>query len=267
MILNSTKIFGKIFIIIIFITLPFKLYSDSDINFVKKKLIAHAGGKIDNYIYTNSYQAVLNSIKNDIKIIEIDLRLTSDDVFVGIHSWDDIEKILNNKISSSEKKYFEKKIINNNFSYQDINKLNFFLKYKIIDEFDINQIFKNNPDLILVTDKTNDFKKINMKFDFNDRIIVEIFGPINFFKSLFYKFKKKVFASDLSFVHKLFINIFGISSISVDYNLLQNDDNVEFIENYISKNNEVFVYTVNDKKIIQKLIPKFATYIYTDEIH
>ena len=258
---------GQIFLIIIFFIFPFKSYSDADIDFIKKKLIAHAGGKVDNYIYTNSYQAVLNTIKNDIKFIEIDLRLTSDDIFVGIHSWDDIEIILNDKISNAEKKYFEKKIINNNYSYQDIIDLNYFLKYKIIDEFDINQIFNDNLDLVLVTDKTNDFEKLNKKFDFNDRIIVEIFGPINFFKSFFYKFKKKVFASDLSFFHKLFINVFRISSISVDYNLFQNDDNVEFIERYINKNNEVFVYTINDKKIIQKLIPKFATYIYTDEIN
>ena len=54
-----------LFLLIYFFIIPIKASE-------KKNLIAHAGGEIDSYIYTNSYEAVMKSIKNGYKYIEMD---------------------------------------------------------------------------------------------------------------------------------------------------------------------------------------------------
>ena len=41
----------------------------------KEYLIAHAGGSIEDTIYTNSYEAIINSINKGYKYIEIDFRI------------------------------------------------------------------------------------------------------------------------------------------------------------------------------------------------
>ena len=69
------------------------VFSKDNIFHEKKNLISHAGGFIDNHAYTNSIEALQNSISKGFYMIELDLRLTSDNVFVALHSWKDIEKI------------------------------------------------------------------------------------------------------------------------------------------------------------------------------
>ena len=59
------------------------------------KFIAHAGGGIDQYIYTNSKEAIYKSIKNGFKLIEIDLQETDDEIFIGVHDWHRFKKITN----------------------------------------------------------------------------------------------------------------------------------------------------------------------------
>ena len=58
-------------------------------------------------------------------------------------------------------------------------------KYTPLDTEDINEIFSVNKNLILVTDKTNNFDLINNSFEFDkSRIIVEIFGKENYLKAI-----------------------------------------------------------------------------------
>ena len=49
--------------------------------------IAHAGGAIDGIRYTNSKEAILNSISKGAKYIELDLSLTRDGKLVAVHDW------------------------------------------------------------------------------------------------------------------------------------------------------------------------------------
>ncbi len=51
-------------------------------------LCAHAGGQIDDYVYTNSLEAMEYSYKIGYRVIEVDLILTSDGVAVCEHDWD-----------------------------------------------------------------------------------------------------------------------------------------------------------------------------------
>ena len=58
------------------------------------ELIAHAGGEIDGYVYTNSLEALQQAASRGYKFIELDLLLTSDSVLVAAHSWEDFTLVL-----------------------------------------------------------------------------------------------------------------------------------------------------------------------------
>jgi hypothetical protein len=65
-----------------------------------KYYIAHAGGGIDGFIYTNSKEAVLNSIGNGFKYIELDLFLSQDENLLCIHDIYEFNKMTDTKDTS-----------------------------------------------------------------------------------------------------------------------------------------------------------------------
>lgn len=52
------------------------------------RIIAHAGGEWHSVTYTNSYEAITNSLHKGLNYIEVDILCTSDKVLVLNHSWD-----------------------------------------------------------------------------------------------------------------------------------------------------------------------------------
>ena len=148
-------------------------YNNKLINFLKfsdNKFIAHGGGGIKNYKYTNSIESVNKSINDGFKLIELDLHETVDNIFVGLHDWESFKINTNYNKNKNLRK----------LSFKEFKTLKLFKKYKPITIFEINEVFSSNESLFLLTDKTNDFKKIKSDFKFdNSRILVEIFGKKN----------------------------------------------------------------------------------------
>ncbi|NTS76255.1 hypothetical protein HR060_05180 [Catenovulum sp. SM1970] len=133
-------------------------------------VIAHAGGSIKTtdskfQSYTNSRQAIFNSINDGKKLIEIDLKTTSDGILIGAHTWKKLKKSL--KITNDS--------TNASISYDDFKKYRLRSRFYPVDIFDLNVIFENHPDLILITDKTRDYKLLAKSFKFLNRVIVECF--------------------------------------------------------------------------------------------
>jgi glycerophosphoryl diester phosphodiesterase len=63
---------------------------------VKKRfIIAHAGGKIDGFIYTNSLEALNSSYKKGCLLFELDIQETSDGKLIAVHDWEEFKKITN----------------------------------------------------------------------------------------------------------------------------------------------------------------------------
>ena len=52
------------------------------------RLVAHAGGEIRKFRYTNSLEALDNSYSKGFRVFELDLELTNDDAVVLLHDWD-----------------------------------------------------------------------------------------------------------------------------------------------------------------------------------
>lgn len=130
--------------------------------------IAHGGGGIDDKTYTNSMEAVAESMRRGYRMIELDLLVTTDGFIVAAHDWKSFRRrtghapdaINDQPMSAAE---FRSKKIDS--------------RYTPLDEEAIRVTFQKHPDLILVTDKIHDFSRLVRAFPFQERVIVEVFSP------------------------------------------------------------------------------------------
>lgn len=252
------KIFFFILLLLLFIF--YKNLSFTNINYNKQlllnlnetefKYIAHAGGGINGIKYTNSLEAIKNSINNGFKLIEIDLMETTDGHFVGVHDWSSFKKFTNYK-----------NMDHNSMPYEDFKNLKIHQKFIPIDVIEINKIFSKNQDIYLVTDKNNNFDKIYEDFKFNkDRIIIEIFGKKNFKEAIQKKIFNPMFSmnySDYDFVVKN--NIKLVSAHTGDI-----INNKKIYKSLVERGVYIFAYSSNEKYFIENNINKYFTNIYTD---
>ena len=128
----------------------------------KDKLIAHAGGIINGLNYTNSLEALNYNYNKGFRLFELDINLTSDNVLVAVHNWEEWKSRTNftGNLPPTHKEFME------NFIYA---------KYTPLDISDINDWFSIHNDAILITDKLNDPQIFSMAFKFNNRLIMELF--------------------------------------------------------------------------------------------
>ena len=257
----GNKILILIFIVFFLILFYFKSdretfqYNDQILKLFNEKqykFIAHAGGGIDLHTYTNSLEAVNLSISKGFKLIEIDLRETKDKHFVGVNTWQKYKK----------DNLFEKNDINDEPLYlKEFKKIKILNKYTPLTVNEINKIFTENNDLILVTDKTNNFRKINSDFSFDKkRIIVEIFGKKNYFKSIKYGIINPMFSAssdDYDFIIKNNIKLITAHSKDIV-------DNEEIYKNLINRGVKIFAYSSSNKKFIEENLDNTFSGIYTD---
>jgi len=127
-----------------------------------KRFIAHAGGKIDQYIYTDSLEALNENYKKGFRLFELDIIKTKDDIFVAAHDW----KSWRNKTEYKR---------NIPPTLSEFKKYKIYNKYTPMDITDINQWFLEHPDAVLVTDKVNTPKEFSKKFFDKKRLIMELF--------------------------------------------------------------------------------------------
>ena len=116
------------------------------IPWIEHKLIAHALGDIDDHIYTNSLEALTESIEEGYQLVEADILLTSDNQLVLRHDWQ-IERFIN----------FNQPYTNNG-SGMYIPTLDEFKSHKILDQYtpmsfnDLLRFMQKHKDFYVVTD-------------------------------------------------------------------------------------------------------------------
>jgi len=125
------------------------------------RFIAHAGGQIDGYIYTNTLEALDNSYKIGFRLFELDIIKTSDDRFVAAHDWQAWAKRTGykGKLPVSSTEFLKHKI---------------WKKYTPLNMERINKWFIQHPDAILVTDKINEPGKFSEVFTDKKRLMMEL---------------------------------------------------------------------------------------------
>jgi len=119
-------------------------------NIYSDVFIAHAGGRVDGHIRTNSLEGLNASYKNGFRMFELDFQMTTDGKIVAVH--DPIE------ITEAE---FLAQPIEGKFTPMNMEMVRLW--------------FEEYPDAILVTDKINRPKLIAEQFKFKDRVIMELF--------------------------------------------------------------------------------------------
>lgn len=154
------------YLIIVFLTAILGFGCSDQCNTIEEHhYIAHAGGEVEGFVYTNSKEAVANAISNGIQYIELDLGLTKDSVLVAIHDWEYFREITNNYPVSLEP-----------LNKQEFMNSKIFGKYTPLVIENILEILNDNPDIKLVTDKISDYNIIDKYFKgYENRIIVECF--------------------------------------------------------------------------------------------
>lgn len=130
------------------------------------EIIAHAGGEIDGYVYTNSREALHSAVEKGYKYIEFDLQLTSDSVLVAAHSWSDFNRMTGHEQWGDSVPALE------HFLAQRIHG-----RYTPLTAEEINRFFMDNENLFLVTDKVSDPALLSRNFPaLKDRMVVEAFS-------------------------------------------------------------------------------------------
>lgn len=223
----------------------------------KGGLIAHAGGGIIQdlntqiYTYTNSKEALLQSIREGFKFIEIDLMLDSKGEIFGAHDYKHFYDITSDskgifKDTPPSPEYIKSSKIHNKFSTLTLDS--------------INEIFLANPQIYLVTDKLNDFKAITTQLKFQDRILVEVFGLGAYYAALRAGVKYPMLSSgDFKLAMKL-----GIPMMATHSSILQDSKSLELAREYITQGGCIAVFSSNDSKFIESNLGNSATFIYTD---
>lgn len=130
------------------------------------ELIAHAGGVLDGYVYTNSREALEKAAAAGYKYIELDLIMTSDSVLVAAHSWETFNRITGCAGRGSEAP-----------TYSDFISRRIHGRYTPLAADSINSFFMRNPELYLVVDKTSSPRVLERCFPYlKERMVVEAFS-------------------------------------------------------------------------------------------
>lgn len=128
-----------------------------------KKFIAHGGGVIDGYTYTNSLEALNLSYEKGFKMFELDIIKTSDGKYVCAHDWDNwaLQTGYKGQLPPTHSEFLKHKIRG---------------KFTPIDMETINKWFLSHKDAILVTDKINEPRDFSNQFVDKGRLSMELFS-------------------------------------------------------------------------------------------
>ena len=216
-------------------TYPF--YNDE---LFKQHLIAHAGGAIDDKIYTNSREAVEGSIKAGRKYIEIDLIKTSDSEYIAGHDWERINEMTGRKGGKP-------------LSKQEFLSSKLYGKYTPMSIDDVAELFEKYPDWIMVVDKIRDLDYLHKHLPYHDRMIVQVFALHNYFKALQlgYKYptlRLKGGRRGVKEIYKVLMDIGNVKSVILGERSF--NKNKEYIGELHNKGTTVILYGNPSYKIV-----------------
>ena len=158
---------------------------------------------------------------------------------------------------------YEEELNNEPISLEEFNNCDYkreTLKLHQLDEKKINSLFKNNRDIMLVTDKIKNYKLLSKKFNFKERIIPESFSLFSYLNARLNGFENVLFPyKRYNFIYK---HLFGINLITVSYSDFVK--NKKKITKLFQNGTNIFVYTSNDENFIIENINKTITGVYVD---
>lgn len=198
-------------------------------------LIAHAGGHVYGYKYTNSLEAIDSSYKNGFKLIELDFEWTSDNAIVLMHDWDSMTK----RMFMTEPRVLTLEEFKNEKSFQDLT---------LMDIGDLANYLEDKKDLYIVTDVKN------RNLEFLEVIATNYDGIKSQIIPQIYSFDEYGRAKELGFENII---------LTLYRSYYTNEEIIEFV-----KDNPLFAITMNIDKGYSELplrLKEFdvITYVHT----
>lgn len=230
-----------------------------------RNFIAHAGGAIidksEVFTYTNSKEALLQSIKEGFRFIELDLSLDSQGEIFAAHDYKHFYKITNapNYAEFLDYSAFAPP------SKDYIKNAKIYGRFTPLTLQDINAIFSANPSVYLVTDKLNDFAALESQLNFGkDRLLIEVFSISNYFKARKMGFKYPMFCAwdsaesiKMAMRHK-------IPMITTHTEILRDEKGAKLAEEFIANGGCIFTFSTNEADFINTHKDKRVTAFYVD---
>jgi len=266
--------------IIVFLMIISVIYFAQYINvkepvpWIEHKLIAHALGDIDNINYTNSFEALDESIKEGYKIVEADIILTKDNQLVLRHDW-----------GVGSYQLFNQKYIDDGSGFY-IPTLEEFKNMPILDQYtpmtfvDLLNYMKIHKDFYVVTDTKYltpeeylpEFKLIQQEINkvdpkLLDRFIIQYFNQEMYYNlSQNFPFKEYVFT------------IYAVDITNEEIIRFMNENQLKYLTMYEGRittefineltNNGIFTltHTINDLTKVSEYLYIGLDGIYTDTV-
>lgn len=219
--------------------------------------IAHAGGAggiMGECIYSNSKEAIMQSIERGYTFIEVDLDTTSDGFLVASHDWASFH------INGGHPEYGDSV-----FSLQSFKETVICGEFTPITIDELVYIIQDYPSVYIVTDKISDVDLLDRSLsNVRDRVYVEAFSIEDFIR-----------LRDVGY-HPMYSRyVVGLASIIVE-NLINGEARIDFITNSVSDNFKemarlkclmpfkIATYTSNSKEFVDEHLGEEIDLIYTD---
>lgn len=219
--------------------------------------IAHGGG-IGKFTYTNSLEAVLDSLRKGFRFIEIDMLETSDGHILGAHDWKTFKSLTGIKDNSDSP-----------LSFSEIQELRTDNKYTVLSGNSISNLMKLNQEYVLVTDKIKNYNLLLKEIPYPDRIIVEVFKPKDYLKALYSGIRYPAYCiwdkKNLKTAVKLKFPIVTLNA----KNFFENDAAIELVQKLHDSGVTILLFYTSflnrDKpEFLKKHLGKTVSKIYTD---
>lgn len=224
--------------------------------FTPQPLVAHAGGAIYGFRYTNSLEALEKSYENGFQLIEIDFEWTTDGNVVAIHDWGPMVE----RLFMTEGRVFTLEEFKNSKTFQSLT---------LMELDDLAQWLQNHPDTYIITDA----KRRNIEFlklisenhpDIQNQIIPQIYyfseyqpvkkmGYENIILTLY-----RLNNSDEEIVSFVKMNPVFAVTMPIEHGFSQLPSMLRDV------NIPTYVHTVNDLSTYEKLRENGVFGIYTD---
>lgn len=255
-----------------FALLPLLIGCDANViendtyNWTKYDLIAHAGGGIDGKTYTNSVEAFKLNYENGFRLFEFDIAITSDNILVARHGWDD--DIGQELIDGNPLKHQE---FMDTFYYGQYQPMDFKMILELLEEYpdiyiildgkvespeDVEVLYKLVGEAVKDLDERVLARLIPQMFYENDVEVIRNYG----FRDLLYVVGREEYTPE-SLVEFCLENDVRAVSLSVKRT------NKEIVEALKEKDIKVYTYTLNDLDLMQKLLDIGVNGFFTDFIN
>ena len=207
----------------------------------KDTFIAHAGGSINNHVYTNSLESLEKNYSLGARYFELDLLLTSDNKIVAAHDWD----------TWKERTKYEGALPP---SSKDFLKFKIDEKFTPLSEIEIIDWFYKHPDTILVTDKLDNALLIKDRFKkIQDNLIIELFTKKSIEEALLNNFSKILISQRIIYKNKFSKNyldyLLNLKNIPYGFAVSHRTiyDYPEFFKKAKSLGFKTYAYNINEK--------------------